>query len=117
MQQRAASGEVDPLTIFDQDLLELIDEFLEQRFQIILMGDFNSKPTSNVYKFLKKKGYKSCMNERFKKHVNTFPSENPEKCIDFIMYKGVNIDVLEVKIFGTKEATDHKGIKVTLDVK
>ena len=43
MQQRVASGEVDPLTIFDQDLLELIDEFLEQRFQIILMGDFNTK--------------------------------------------------------------------------
>lgn len=83
----------------------------------ILMGDFNSKETDRVYKFLKKKGYKSCVKERLKKHVNTFPSENPEKCIDFIMYKGVDIDVLDAEIFGTKEATDHKGIKVTLDVK
>ena len=42
MQQRAASGEEDPLLIFDQDLMETLDQFLEQRFQVILMGDFNA---------------------------------------------------------------------------
>jgi len=83
----------------------------------ILMGDFNSAETDCVYKFLKKRGYKSCVKEKLKTHMKTFPSENPKRCIDFVMYKGLDIDVIDVEIFGTKEETDHKGIKVTLDVK
>ena len=93
-----------------------IYELVKNKDISILMGDFNSKETDGVYKFLKKNGYKSCVKEKLKKHVKTFPTKEPEKCIDFIMYKGLNINVLEAEIFGTKEATDHKGIKVTLDV-
>ena len=45
MQQRVAADEEDPIKIFDDDLLELIDGFLKDEFQMIIMGDFNAPIT------------------------------------------------------------------------
>ena len=58
VQQRAASGENDPVKIFDQDILELVDGFLEEHFQVILMGDFNMpiNGTSRLERELKERG-------------------------------------------------------------
>ena len=40
-QQQAASDEPNPIKTFDKDILKLIDTFIEDNFQIIIMGDFN----------------------------------------------------------------------------
>ena len=39
--------------------IQRIHNFVKQKDVVILGGDFNSKPDSNVYAFLKEKGYKS----------------------------------------------------------
>ena len=49
--------------------------------------------------------------------LSSIPSNNPIKCIDYIWIKGDNIKVVEANIFGNSKATDHKGIKVSLDIK
>ena len=82
----------------------------------ILAGDFNSTPNSNVYKFLKKKNYKSVINEFCGKEHNTFPAKNPDRCIDYIWIKGSDYKIIQAKTFGNYEATDHKGIKTTIDI-
>ena len=41
MQQRVAADEIDPHKIFESDLLEMVDTFIEDDFRIIIMGDFN----------------------------------------------------------------------------
>ena len=58
MQQRVAADEEDPIRIFDMDILELVDGFLEDDFQIVLMGDFNMplNGTSKLEKELKNRG-------------------------------------------------------------
>lgn len=82
---------------------------------VIIAGDFNSEAESKEYKYMKKKGYKSAMNEFCGEELNTFPCNEPSKCIDFVWIKG-NIKVVNALNFGNIEASDHKGIKVTLDI-
>ena len=38
---------------------------------IILAGDFNSSPTSTIYKYLYKLGFKSVIKEKHKKDIKT----------------------------------------------
>jgi len=47
--------------------------------------------------------------------LNTFPCVKPIKCIDYIMIKG-DIKITSASLFGNSKASDHKGIKVRLDV-
>jgi len=103
----------------EKRLLEIkrIHNFIKHKAVVILGGDFNSKPDSNVYAFLKENGYKSASMEWNNKEENTYPSDKPIKCIDFIWMRGDNIEVVDYKLFGSMEATDHKGIKATLDIK
>ena len=48
--------------------------------------------------------------------LNTFPSNNPEKCIDYIWFKGENIKIDSAYTFGSSDATDHKGIKAIFNI-
>ena len=41
MQQRVAADKQDPIRTFNTDLLTLMDGFLEDKFQVVIMGDFN----------------------------------------------------------------------------
>ena len=109
-------GDSDILKEQRLDEIKEIYDLVKEKDISILMGDFNDAETSEVYKFLIENGYKSCMVEKNGSNINTYPCENPDKCIDFIMYKGENICVKHAELFGTKEESDHKGIKVTLEV-
>ena len=70
---------------------------------------------SKMYKYLKKSGYKNAVYKEVGEELKTFPSNKPEKCIDFVMIKG-DIKVKNASVFGSINASDHKGIKVTLDI-
>ena len=48
--------------------------------------------------------------------LNTFPSDKPKKCIDYIWFKGKNIKVDSAYTFGSSDATDHKGIKAIFNI-
>ena len=82
---------------------------------IIISGDFNAEVDSKEYKYMIKKGYKSAVKEYCNEELNTFPSGKSVKCIDFIWIKG-NIKVSNAWVFGGIDASDHKGIKVSLEI-
>ena len=78
MQQASRIPEEDVLKRYDDDLLAMVDEFIESQFNIILMGDFNLDVTdSNEYlvKELKKRGIIERITDRHsseKEPPNTF---------------------------------------------
>lgn len=99
-----------------KEVKEII-EFCEDSDIIILAGDFNDTPHSDIATYLKNNNFKSCVNEFAGEDLNTFPSDNPIKCIDFVWIKGKDVKIKNALIFGSKDATDHKGIKVQLEIK
>ena len=96
------------------NLLNFINE--KKYSNIILAGDFNDTPDSEVYKILENAGFKSANKIINNKEINTFPSKNPIKCIDYIWVKGDNIKVKDFSCFGTEKESDHMGLKVSLDI-
>lgn len=83
---------------------------------LILAGDFNSKPDTDIYDFLIKNGFKSCSMEFKNKELFTFPSNKPRKCIDYIWIKGDNIKIKNYEVFGNETYTDHLGMKAGIDI-
>ena len=90
--------------------------FCEERKNVILSGDFNGKPDEDFYKYMKKVGYKSACYENCGEELHTFPSDKPEKCIDYVWFKGKNIKLESAYTFGSSDATDHKGIKAIFNI-
>ena len=93
-----------------------IISFCEGKENVILAGDFNDKPSEDFYEYLKYSGYKSSCSEAVGEELNTFPSDNPEKCIDYVWFKGKNIKLESAYTFGSSDATDHKGIKAIFNI-
>ena len=103
--------------IKENEISELLD-FIKKNEKdiVILAGDFNCKPTSIVYKTLKENKYKSVMLEKHGKELNTFPSDKPVKCLDYIWIKGEKIQIKEASIIGDEKYTDHLGIESTITI-
>ena len=97
------------------DTIKNIIKFCKNKPNVILLGDFNDKKKSNMYKYMIKKGFKNSVYNLLGKELYTYPSNKPKKCIDFIMIKG-DINIKNAITFGDINASDHKGIKVTLDI-
>ena len=93
-----------------------IVRFCKEKDNVIITGDFNESPSKDFYKYLQNVGYKSSCNESFGEELNTFPSINPEKCIDYVWFKGANIKLESAYTFGSSDATDHKGIKAIFNI-
>jgi len=89
--------------------------FINDYDVVILAGDFNDKIDSNIYSYLTQNNYKSAVKCFVGEEVNTFPSDKPVKCLDYVWVKG-DVDIKNAVIFGNISASDHKGIKVTLDI-
>ena len=96
------------------DMKQIVN-FCNDKDNVIILGDFNDTRKSKMYKYLKKSGYKNAVYKAVGEELKTFPSNKPEKCIDFVMIKG-DIKVENASVFGSIHASDHKGIKVTLDI-
>ncbi len=96
------------------DIKQIIN-FCNDKDNVIILGDFNDTRKSKMYRYLKSCGYKNAVYKIVGEELKTFPSNNPNKCIDFVMIKG-DIKVKKASIFGSINASDHKGIKVTLDI-
>ena len=102
----------------DKQLKEIraIHKYIKHKDVTILAGDFNATPKSSIYKYLRKKGYISCVKRAKNQNLPTFPAKNPTKCLDYIWVKGANVVVKDVEIFSNTKATDHCGIKATIDI-
>ena len=72
MQQRIAADEMDPLKIFEIDLLEMVDTFIEDGFRMIIMGDFNQplEGKSRLEQRLRERG----IEDKLRKH---YPGQAP----------------------------------------
>jgi endonuclease/exonuclease/phosphatase family metal-dependent hydrolase len=101
----------------EKRLIEIkeILNFINDYDVVILAGDFNDKIDSNIYSYLIQNNYKSAVKSFVGEELNTFPSEEPVKCLDYVWVKG-EVDIKNAVIFGSANASDHKGIKVTLDI-
>lgn len=101
----------------EKRLIEIkeILNFINDYDVVILAGDFNDKIDSNIYSYLTQNNYKSAVKSFVGEELNTFPSEEPVKCLDYVWVKG-DVDIKNAVIFGSANASDHKGIKVTLDI-
>lgn len=100
-----------------QEVKELLDFVNSKKKDIVILaGDFNSKPDNVVYKTLIENNYKSVMLEKHGKEKNTFPSDKPVKCLDYIWVNGKNIVVKDVNLIGDEKYTDHLGIESTITI-
>ncbi len=108
-------GETDIAREKRSNEMKEIIEFCKNKKNVIIMGDFNDTRKSKMYKWLKKGGYKNSVYKVIGEDLNTFPCVKPIKCIDYIMIKG-DIKITSASLFGNSKASDHKGIKVRLDV-
>jgi endonuclease/exonuclease/phosphatase family metal-dependent hydrolase len=98
-----------------QKILDFIK--LKKADVVILAGDFNSPPTSKMYKQLSQAGFKSTIKEINGKDLKTWPSLNPTTCIDYIWVKGDDVEICKAEVFGDNNSTDHKGVKCCIDIK
>ncbi|MFW5822056.1 MAG: endonuclease/exonuclease/phosphatase family protein [Tangfeifania sp.] len=78
--------------------------FLENRYPTILAGDLNDTPESRPITLLKK-----YWEDAYGKNSEpTYPSENPQKSIDYIFYRPADLwKVLETKVICDTIASDH----------
>lgn len=84
-------------------------------FPAILTGDLNATPESKPLKKLEDYGW---INENMGKDLNTIPSINPKKQIDYILFRPKNKwEVEKVMVIDESLASDHLPIVVTLKLK
>ena len=94
---------------------EAINEnFQENRHPTILAGDLNAQPGSDPIKILEKKWRLTADQNDAK---GTFPSSHPRIKIDYIMLlKNAKWKIHETKVIQDKEASDHCGYLVVLEL-
>jgi endonuclease/exonuclease/phosphatase family metal-dependent hydrolase len=78
----------------------------------ILVGDLNETPDQKGMQLLFQKWERS-----FKTDEPTFPSDNPIKKIDYILFRPANRwRVLETKVIDEQVASDHRPVLVVLEL-
>lgn len=88
------------------------ETFANNKYPIILAGDFNALPTSNTLKILGDIWTASYNKENISP---TYPSDYPTEKIDYIMFYPKNKwKVLSTKVIQNKIASDHCAYMVTL---
>ena len=111
-QQQAAAGELDPIKIFDEDLLEMLDTFIEDNFRIILMGDFNLplKGKSKLEKDLNERGLFDVIQTQFGYDSAPNTYARGSQPIDAI-FATETIEVIRAGYDrGFKEISDHRAV-------
>ena len=81
---------------------------------IIVAGDFNTRPSESVYEIMVKSGFRSCMVEKYGKEQYTFRTTNPIKTIDYVWIKGDDLYVKDIKLVGGIGDSDHYGLSVDI---
>ena len=86
--------------------------FKNGNYPAILAGDLNALPNSNSMKEIYKIWTKSDPTNQ-----PTYPSANPTKKIDYVLYKPLNRwRVLESKVIDEKVASDHSPLLTVLEL-
>lgn len=92
----------------------IVKHFANAAFPMILAGDFNAKPDSPVIGYLDQHFTRSCISDC----QPTIPVENPNRVIDFVMFKPGNvIRSVSTRVIDEKYASDHLPVLVELTVR
>ncbi len=95
--------------------LRVVELFRAEQAPVVLAGDFNSEPDSEVLRLLESEG-------GWKRPVKrgqafTFPSEVPEREIDFILLRpGNRFAVREHRVVAEPLASDHRPVLMELEL-
>lgn len=85
--------------------------FEKEQLPVILVGDFNSVPNSDPINHLDEMFSRTCITDC----APTIPVDNPNRTIDFIMYKRLaDFSVKSMEVIQEKYASDHLPVQVVL---
>ena len=91
----------------------IVKHFEKSGFPMIIGGDFNALPESKVIGYLDQYFIRTCKN-----CLPTIPVENPNKTIDFIMYKPAGtFQSLSTRVIDEQYASDHLPVVSEIKVK
>jgi endonuclease/exonuclease/phosphatase family metal-dependent hydrolase len=92
----------------------LIEIFEDEEAPVILAGDFNSLPDSDVMALLRGAWH---IPDKGEGHF-TFPSDDPDREIDFIIYRPEDrFEVIEHRVIDEPVASDHRPLLLELRFK
>ena len=90
----------------------IVDYLGKSEIPVIFCGDLNSSPGSNTIKLFDEHFTRSIISNGF-----TFPQDNPDREIDFIMFKPANrFKVLKHDVINEFFASDHRPVMVELEM-
>lgn len=93
---------------------QIVAHFASSAIPVILAGDFNAVPESDVIKFLDQNFTRSCLNDC----AGTIPVENPKRTIDFVMHRPAQaFTVLSTRVINEQYASDHLPVVVEMRFK
>ena len=91
----------------------IIELFETESTPVILAGDFNSQPESEVMRLL---GTIWEIPAKAEDHL-TFPSDNPDREIDFILFRPDSMfQVTESRVIHQPLVSDHRPVVLTLEI-
>jgi endonuclease/exonuclease/phosphatase family metal-dependent hydrolase len=89
----------------------LVEILADETAPVILAGDFNSRPESEVMALLARSWQ---IPEKGADHL-TFPSDAPNREIDYIMYRPVDrFEVLDLRVIDEPLVSDHRPVLIEL---
>lgn len=88
----------------------IVDHFKAVDKSVILCGDLNAVPESEVIQILDKDFQRSCIQNC----GHTVPQLNPRRTIDYIASKNTTWKVLSHEVIAETYASDHRPVKVVL---
>ena len=93
----------------------LVELFADEEAPVVLAGDFNSIPDSKVIRHLEDAG--GWQRPAKEGQAFTFPSELPDREIDFIMFRpGNRFTVREHRVIPETLASDHRPVLLELEL-
>lgn len=93
---------------------QIVEQYKNEKLPVIIAGDFNALPTSGVIQYLDQHFTRTCVENC----GGTIPVKNPNRTIDFIMYKPSDaFEVVSHKVIDEQYASDHLPIVAELRLK
>ncbi len=93
---------------------EVVDLFEQETTPIILAGDFNSRRGDRVMDVIE---HHWALPDKAGR-ISTFPSDRPEREIDFIGYRPTDhFEVVEYRVLDERVASDHRPVLMVLRVR
>lgn len=90
----------------------IVDRMAKTDIPVILCGDLNTVPTSEVIQILDKQFKRTCVNDC----LPTSPQGNPRRTIDYIATKNFSWPQKSIEVIAETYASDHRPVKVIFGI-